>query len=190
MDPMNENSSQASMEFEEAPDQELIDKFARKEPTIEMSRLLFYSHLSCAMKHRENFYEQDISDIRNTKDPTTANLLSRRTQMESKMSVKKLRTKYEDMIKVAIRKMARVGEVNQEEINDFMQRLDEANRWKFNNTSAFLLECSEEILLASDKQEVLMLLKMYNNNDLDLLFTEYREQKAKLHEKTDPSPAQ
>lgn len=190
MEQMNEDSSQAKLAFEEMPDQELVDKFAHKEPTVEMSRLLFYSHLNCAMKHREAFYLEDINDIKNTKDPTTANLLARRTQMEAKMSVKRLRVKYDNMIKNAIRKTERVGEINQEEINDFLQRLDDTNRYKFNETSAFLQECAEEILLAADKHEVLMLLKMYNNNDLDLLFTEYREQKAKLNEKINPVPTE
>lgn len=54
----------------------------------------------------------------------------------------------------------------------------------FINVSDFIAKGSVEMLLAKDHHEMLMLLKMYNDGALDVLFEEYRKKKPTQKDET------
>lgn len=189
MEQQNESSSQQSeLDFDQHPSEELMKKFERKEVGPEVSRLLYYAMMDGAIDYREKFIDEDIGALNGYLTRSDDFMKARIGPDARNMSIKNVRKKFGEKIKKEKNRLRQITSMNKNEIDNFTIGLPTPEaKVKFKQTAAFLSESAEEILLAKDKQEILMLLKMYNNGDLDLLFTEYREQKAKANEKTDPS---
>jgi hypothetical protein len=194
MEQQNENSSQNKLDFAEAETKELSEKYVRKEPTPEMVKLSFYSLLSAAMKYRAMFYENEIKQLKEAPEPSAEDIAktvpkTQRGKINFKQLVINTRRAQRDNIDHQIKKILSFNKMAHSEID--ASRRDAAPKIIENleSISNFIANCTEELLLATDQHEVVMLLSMYNRGDLDILFTEYRAEKQKANAETNPIPA-
>jgi hypothetical protein len=192
MEQPNETSSQNKLDFAAEENKELIEKYTKKgEPTPEMVKLSFYSLLGAAMKYRMMFYESEIQSLRDAKEPSPEHL-AQTVPKGAKVNFKKLlsesRRIHKDNIDRQIKKIKSFNTMAYAELD--ASRRDAAPNIVENLESIanFLANCTEELLLATDQHEVVMLLAMYNRGDLDVLFSEYRAEKQKANAETTASP--
>lgn len=185
METLKENSSQTQMNFNEIPDAELVEKYQRKELGPEASRLLYYVLTDSAAEYRHKFVDNDIDSLTKSINQGDDHMKAVVGPESRNMSIKNIRKKFGEIIDKEKSRLRQLTKMNVNEVNNFVSRMpDMETRVKFKRISSSMLECSEQILLAQDANEVLMLLKMYNSGDLDLLFTEYRKSKGGTDETT------
>lgn len=188
MGQLNGNSSQQpKINFEEADRKILEEKLTRKKHTSESISLAYYSLLQAAVQHRSMFIDDEITSIRSAPEPTAAEALASLPPFQQKglrkMTTKTARKAHNDSTEVMVKKLLHTYKKMQEEVDTVTGKMKPEVKAGFDRTVAFISDAVEELLFARDPNELIGLLRMYNNGDLDILFEESRKKAAELYAK-------
>lgn len=158
--------------------------------TPELQRLAYYSLLAASMAYREMFFRDDIAAIKSSPEPTAeqalGSMLPHQRQGMRKMTSKTARKIHNNSIDVMEKKIIYFNKMAYAELDSCKHRMNPRSKENFESIEGYLVSCAEELLHARNQHEVLMLLRMYNAGQLDVLFEEYR--KEKQYEKTTTEP--
>ena len=163
---MKLDKEQGTLNFEEGEVVQKNDEAEESKGSSEMTRLAYYTLLAAAMEHRNKFYDQEMKGF----------------QM-LRAGQKKVNPKHYADLERAEKRLINFYKLASAETESFFK-----GNVNTKPISEYMALAAPEILLAKDPQELLMLLRMYNNGDLDILFAEYR--KTKEDEKTNTLPEQ
>lgn len=149
------NETQGTLNFaQEEVEQKNIEATEAKE-NPEMTRLAYHTLLAAAMQHRNKFYQKEVDGYR-----------------ALRAGEKKFNPKHYNEIERAEKRLINFYKLASAETENFFK-----SNVNTKPISEYMALIAPEVLLSKDPQELLMLLRMYNNGDLDILFAEYRKSK-------------
>lgn len=183
--PSSEN--QPEINFNEIAEQPAADQGPDIRQTPEMIRLCSYSLLNAAMKFRRMFIDNEIQLLKDAPEPILADILKtvpKGAKVNNSKILANAKKVHRDNIDRQIKKIISFNKMAYAEI-DATRRDANANTIEnMESIANFIANCTTELLLARDQHEVVMLLEMYNNGALDVLFEEYRKEKAQPKDET------
>lgn len=185
MDPLTQNSSQGKFNFDQAAQDELVEKLTKNKSTPEMQRMSYFALLASSMMFREMFFRDDIQRFKDSPPPQVDRV---RTKEMSNLTSKTVRKMHKQNNEQFERNILKFNAAVYREIETTTETMSPAAKVNFEEIAGFVTLCMEELLSAYDKQEVLGLLKMYNAGELDFMFLETRKLKLQQNAENTTEP--
>lgn len=132
---------------------------------------MFYGLLASGMQYLEQFNEEDIKTLRES----TATADTLRTNGMSHLTTKAANKMHAESIKRTEQRRTLFMNRSYEELNNVRKNMNKDSRLGFDGVVSYTMACVEETMFAPHHDEIIMLLKMYNAGELDMLFEDYRK---------------